>query len=63
MRCYICDNSLSDNEINFNEDHKRYDPCFTCIDASDTRKFLTLEDELDTLDISQDTIDDADIPA
>lgn len=30
MRCYICDNELSENEINQGEDGK-WEPCTTCL--------------------------------
>lgn len=33
-RCYICDVRLSDNEVVFNKDHNKYNPCYTCINAS-----------------------------
>lgn len=33
MRCYICDKILEDDQVQYNEDHKDYDPCQTCLNA------------------------------
>lgn len=31
MRCYICDKVLEDEHVSYNEDHKDYEPCQTCL--------------------------------
>lgn len=31
MRCYICDRVLDDENVQYNELHKDYDPCPTCL--------------------------------
>lgn len=33
MRCHICNNALSEKEIQFNRDHKDWDPCGTCLEV------------------------------
>jgi hypothetical protein len=44
MRCYICDVRLSPDEINYDAEHGRYDPCYTCQDASGTNTFQKATD-------------------
>lgn len=31
MKCHICDNELSHNEIKWNRDHEEWEPCNTCL--------------------------------
>lgn len=31
MRCYICNSILEDDNIQYNQDHKDYDPCPSCL--------------------------------
>jgi len=31
MRCYICDVTLSAEEVRFNKDHDKFDPCSSCL--------------------------------
>ena len=31
MKCYICDATLSDQEVQWNADHEEWDPCGTCL--------------------------------
>ncbi len=33
MRCYICDNGLSDEEVKFNRQHNQWEPCGTCLET------------------------------
>lgn len=33
MRCHICNSVLSPTEVQFNRDHKDWDPCGKCLDA------------------------------
>ena len=33
MRCHICDKTLADDEVQWNNDHKEWDPCGTCLTA------------------------------
>lgn len=34
MRCKICNNRLSSEEIKYSERYKEYNPCYTCKEAS-----------------------------
>lgn len=34
MRCNICNKSMTDKEIQWNEDLKTYEPCVTCLDIA-----------------------------
>lgn len=34
MRCNICDRALAHDEINFNNEIKAFDPCFTCLEIA-----------------------------
>lgn len=36
MRCYICDRTLSDSEIQYDQDFQSWDPCSTCLDVIDS---------------------------
>lgn len=31
MKCYICDRTLEEDQVQYNQDHKDYDPCPTCL--------------------------------
>lgn len=31
MRCYICDRVLDEDHIQYNQDHRDFDPCPTCL--------------------------------
>ena len=31
MRCYICDATLTQNEIHFDTKHNKWDPCIRCL--------------------------------
>lgn len=31
MKCYICDNLLKEQEINWNSDHDDWEPCVKCL--------------------------------
>lgn len=33
MRCHICDKTLSDKEVNYNNDHQDWEPCGSCLQA------------------------------
>lgn len=44
MRCHICDVSLSENEIQFNRDHKDFNPCGKCLEIIDN-VFEPLDDD------------------
>lgn len=30
MKCFICDRTLEDDQVHYNEEHQDYDPCPTC---------------------------------
>lgn len=36
MHCHICDRLLKPEEIKFNKDHDKWDPCSTCIEISES---------------------------
>lgn len=47
MRCHICDNILSAEEIKHEQDHGNWAPCTACIIESGTSpKFTSIEDLL-----------------
>ena len=31
MKCYICDRTLDEEQVQYNEEHGDYDPCPTCL--------------------------------
>lgn len=33
MRCYICNKILEDDHVQYNQDHKDFDPCPTCLNV------------------------------
>ena len=43
MRCHICNNMLSEDEIKYEEDFQQYAPCRTCIDLSNVEAIAQLE--------------------
>lgn len=34
MKCYCCDKELTENEINYNEEMRNYEPCVTCLEIA-----------------------------
>lgn len=53
MRCDICDKTLSEKEIQYDESTRKFDPCSECIeiimDAAFSDGFTTGDDEVVTL--------------
>ena len=47
MRCHICNAVLSDQEIQWNKDHKDWDPCTTCQDIIESVFNDDTEEEID----------------
>jgi hypothetical protein len=33
IKCFICNRTLEEDQVQFNENHKDYDPCPTCLDV------------------------------
>lgn len=66
MRCAICDAPLSDQEVRFNRDHQKWDPCTVCKDiiaetvndGGDT-ELVILEEELG-VELSEEDIPSSD---
>ena len=58
MRCNICDAILSKDEINYNTDHKRYDPCGTCLAASTPKTFISPEELADMIEPDEHSPDE-----
>jgi ferredoxin len=44
MKCFICDATLSDNEVQYNNYHEDWDPCGTCLAVID-EVFEPLDEE------------------
>jgi len=42
-RCYICDVKLSEAEIKYNSDYGRYNPCYTCINATPSKEQTSID--------------------
>ena len=53
MRCHICNTQLNPSEIQWNKDHKDWEPCTTCLDeidkvfSDDTEKEIESQLELE----------------
>jgi uncharacterized protein with PIN domain len=47
MRCHICNAVLSEPEIQWNKDHKDWDPCTTCQDVIESVFNDNSEDEIE----------------
>lgn len=54
MKCYICDKTLDDEQVSFNEDYQSFDPCATCLmavedilDGYGDRPTVEAEDDFD----------------
>ena len=47
MRCHICNATLSAAEIQWNTDHKDWDPCTTCQEVIDSVFNDSTEEEID----------------
>jgi hypothetical protein len=66
MRCNICDNALSDTEIQVTPDGKTWEPCTTCLDVAfdaaycdgfvreDLDEVETLDPDTQVTDIQED---------
>lgn len=65
MRCYICDKTLTDKEVVYDDDLKAYDPCSTCmeiiLDTAYSDGYVHADDETAVLDTSFDYGDASDI--
>lgn len=46
IRCHICNSTLSPSEVQFNKDHKDWDPCNTCQEEIDAVFNDDSEDEI-----------------
>jgi len=47
MRCHICNAVLNPTEVQWNNDHKDYDPCNRCLEAIDDVFNDRSEEEID----------------
>lgn len=50
MKCHICDHTLTTGEVQWNKDHKDWDPCLKCLEIiNDIFNDVLTEAELDYL--------------
>lgn len=47
MKCFICDKTLSGDEVQFDRDHQEWDPCGTCLDVINNVFEPKSEEEID----------------
>lgn len=48
MKCYICDHTLSDQEVSWNNDCQQWEPCSSCLIAiSEVFEDKLTEEEID----------------
>lgn len=69
MKCYICDKTLSQDEIKYSPKYGKgnFDPCFECLSHIEETKDPETEEELDVVfasmgDVEPDVLDDDSMP-
>ena len=56
MKCFICDATLSKDEVRYNRDHQEFDPCGTCLQAI-AEVFEQKDEEQIDKELTEDQID------